>query len=601
MFILIKELFHLLTAEQRKAFFKLQALVVVMAFAEIFAISSIVPFMTLVGDISILDKENLISQLYDYSGFSSRTDFTAFLGVTVLLMLGISALISTTTIWRLSMFATKLGSEIADELFVFYMKQNWMFHASTSSSQLTKKITNESSRVTSQILIPIMQVNARLIFSIFLIAAIFIYDPTVAVSGLFIFSIAYFVLFKFVRGRLQNNGKIISQVFEQRFRLMNESFGGIKDILLLGRAEDFIKRFNQSGRLLASSQGGNTALAQVPRYFMELVAFGSIITLVIYLLINQDGNLNVILPILSLYALAGFKLLPAFQQIYSGVATVKGNISAFETIKNDLYDAKQQQKPFDKSGLDPQSCLPLTNKIELHNLFFTYPGKQSPAVNNLNLTIPAYTVTGVVGHSGSGKSTLVDILLGLISAQSGQLSVDGQLICAGNRRKWQNSIGFVPQNIFLSEGTIAENVAYGISEQHINLKQVNKALCLAHLDEFVSRLEDGIQTKVGERGVQLSGGQRQRIGIARALYNDPDVLVFDEATSALDGITEKMIMDAIHDFSGMKTIILIAHRLKTVQKCDQIILLEEGVIVDKGTYSELIQNNPSFKKMAEHA
>jgi HlyD family secretion protein len=219
----------------------------------------------------------------------------------------------------------------------------------------------------------------------------------------------------------------------------------------------------------------------------------------------------------------------------------------------------------------------------------------------MNISIPVKKVIGIVGPSGSGKSTLVDILLGLIEPQKGFLKIDDKIINNQNRRSWQNSIGFVAQTIFLSEGTIAENIAFGLPKNQINFKQVENALKLANLEEFVKELENGVHTKVGERGVQLSGGQRQRIGIARALYHQPEILIFDEATSSLDGITEKMIMQAVHKFSGEKTIIMIAHRLKTVEKCDQIFFIDEGKVADQGTFQELIEINEKFKNMANHS
>jgi ATP-binding cassette, subfamily B, bacterial PglK len=597
MFKLIKQLFTLLTPGQRKRFYVLQILVVLMAFMEIAGVVSIIPFMVLVGDVSQLQQDTIIAQVYQASGITSESQFVFLLGVGVLVMLFISAIISIFTTWKLNMLAAKIGVEISDRLYIYYLKQNWLFHASGSSSLLTKKVAIEAGRVSGGIVMPLMQMNARIILALLMGLTIFVYDPKVAIIGLTIFTIAYFILFKLVKVRLQRNGKNISEVYEQRFRLMSEGFGGIKDVLLLGRDSDFIERFSRAGDTLSYSQGANNTLKQVPRYFMELITFGSMIALVLYLIASHDGNLSIILPILSVYALATFKLLPAFQQIYTGVAGIKGNIAAFESIQQDLINSEKMQLV----PLKPeQGYLRPKQQISLENVTFSYPGIEEPTLVQLNMSISANSVIGIVGPSGSGKSTLIDILLGLIEPQQGQLKVDGAIINDQNRSTWQNTIGFVAQSIFLSEGTIAENVAFGIPQDQIDLKRVRQALKLAHLAELLQSLERGIHTKVGERGVQLSGGQRQRIGIARALYHKAEVLIFDEATSSLDGITEKLIMEAIHDFSGQKTIIMIAHRLKTIQKCDQIFLIDKGQVVDQGTYQELIETNEHFKNMAAH-
>jgi len=595
MFKLIKQLFTLLTSSQRKRFYRLQIFVVLMTFMEIVGVVSIIPFMALVGDMSQLQQDTIIAQVYQVSGITSESQFILLLGVSVLVMLFISAVVSIFTIWKLSMFASGVSAEISARLYAHYLKQGWLFHASGSSAQLTKKIATECARVSSGIIMPLMQMNARIVLALFISLSIFVYDPKVATIGLAVFVIAYLILFKIVRVRLQRNGKAISQVNEQRFRLMSEGFGGIKDVLLLGRDNDFIKHFNQTSHKLAYSQGTNATLTQAPRYFMELIAFGSIITLVLYLISNHDSNFGMILPILTVYALATLKLLPTFQQIYTSVATIKGNIAAFESIQQDLINSRQVQS---KSPEPKKNYLRPKQQISLKNVTFTYPGKEESTLSQLNMSIPVNSVIGIVGISGSGKSTLIDILLGLIEPQQGQLKIDSTIINDQNRRSWQNTIGFVAQSIFLSEGTIAENVTFGIPQDQIDLKQVQQALKLAHLTEFLQSLEQGIHTKVGERGMQLSGGQRQRIAIARALYHEAEVLVFDEATSSLDGITEKMIMEAIHDFSGKKTIIMITHRIKTVQQCDQIFFIDKGQVVDRGTYQELIETNEHFKNMA---
>ena len=599
MFKLIMQFFALLSKSQRKRFYALQILVVVMAFTEIVGVASIIPFMALVGDMNQLQQDTIIAQVYQLSGITSESQFVFLLGVGVLIILFFSAIISMFTLWRLSMFANVIGSEIADRLFTHYLNQRWLFHSTGSSAQLTKKIAIETRRVTDNLLTPLMLMNARVVFILLMTISIFFFDPIIAIAGFSFFGVAYFILYRVVRKRLERNGINISDISEQRFRLMNEGFGGIKDILLLGRASDFITRFNKTGVILANSMGSNVGLSLVPRYFIELLAFGSMIGLILYLIATYEGNLGTILPILSVYALASAKLLPAFQMVYASVSNIKGNISALESIQQDIIDSMQSEsvssKPEEKNYIHPKQ------QISLEDITFTYPGKKELTLNHINMTIPANSVIGIVGPSGSGKSTLIDILLGLISPQQGQLKIDSTIINDQNCRHWQNTIGFVAQSIFLSEGTIAENVAFGISRDKINQEKVQQAIKLAHLDEFLQSLDQGIHTKVGERGVQLSGGQRQRIGIARALYHEAEVIIFDEATSSLDGITERMIMEAIDNFIGKKTIVMIAHRLKTVQNCDQIFFIDKGQVVDQGTFKELIETNKYFKKMVAHS
>lgn len=599
MFKMIKQLFSLLSAKQRREFYILQVLVVVMAFTELLGIASIAPFMTLVGDISILQRDGLFSELYKMSGIKSPTDFLFYTGLIVLISLTFSAIVSMFTVWRLSIYGAKIGTEIADRLYIYYMQQDWQFHSSGSSAQLTKQVSTEAMRMTSGIVQPLMQMNAKIVLAFIISISIIIYNPFIAIIGLIIFALAYFLLYKLVRKKLSSNGEKLSNVYTERFKLMNEGFGGIKDVLLLNRSQDFIERFQESGTVYARAHGVNTAISQVPRYFMELIAFGAMIGLVLILIKLHQNNLGIVLPILAVYALAAFKLLPALQQVYSGLTQIKGNSAAFESVKIDLEESIGDQKPFIKEGIPIK--VRLDKEIKLADIKYNYPGKVQPAVNGVTMTIPVNSVVGLVGSSGSGKSTLIDLLLGLLIPQDGNLYIDGICITSTNRRAWQDKLGFVPQSIFLSEGTVAENIAFGIPVKDISLEQVNKALTLANLTELVEQLPDGVNTKVGERGVQLSGGQRQRIGIARALYHEAEVLVFDEATSALDGITEKIVMNAIHEFSGQKTIVMIAHRLKTVEKCDLIYFMEHGKIIDHGTYQELVAKNSKFREMAAHA
>jgi len=602
-FRVITEIFSLLTPDQRKKFYKLQAMVVLMVFAEISGIVAFVPFMALIGDVNILQGSGKLAELYELSGIKDPYEFVFWVGVVVIGVLAVGALISAMTVWNMSLYSAKVGMEIGEQLYEYYMHQPWLFHSSSNSSQLTKQVAQEAGRVSNQIISPLLQMNAKLLLIIFLTTAICLYNPFIAISGIIVLAIAYFVLYKSVKSKLDSNGETLSQGTAERYRLMAEGFGGIKDTLLLGRQTFYTNRFKVLGNKLAYCLGANRSIAQIPRYIMELIALGSIIFLVLYLIKTYDGNLGEILPVLAVYALAGYKLLPAAQQVYSSVATIKGGMAAFDSIKADLRSGQASHQEAERSSIHPTNNrnMPFKNNITLENICFTYPGKEYATLKQINMVIPINKVIGLVGASGSGKSTTVDLLLGLIQPQEGRILIDDVPLQKDNKRDWQNTIGFVPQDIFLSDRSIAENIALGFSREDIDVEQVTRSIKLAHLDELIDQFPDGLDTRIGENGVQLSGGQRQRIGIARSLYHDAEVLIFDEATSALDGITEKLIMDAIHDFSGNKTIVMIAHRLQTVKKCDIIFLFDKGNIIDQGTYGELKERNDRFRTMTMHA
>nr|WP_276316704.1 ABC transporter ATP-binding protein [Halomonas flagellata] len=597
MFSSLKALCGLLTGEQRKRLLRLQLLVVFMALAEVAGVVAIGPFMALVGDMSRLEGDGAVARLYSMIGFGDPADFLFWMGVSVLAALTVASCISMFTVWRLSMYGQQIGAELSTRLYRHYMQQPWLFHAGGSSAQLTNKISQECQRITDKIIAPLMKMNARVVMVLFMSIAIFVYNPVVASTGVIVFLFVYLVLYRTVRRKLVSNGKAISRTQRERFKLMAEGFGGIKDALLLGRQPVFNQRFEKCSRRFGRARGTTKALSEVPRYAMELVAFGSVIFLVLYFLSAHQGNLGDILPVLSVFALSGLKLLPAFQQIYTSVATIRGNLAAFDSIHEDLLDSRhaEYQDPLPASAA---GYVQFHQAIELRNVVFHYPGKEEAALDKLSLTVPANQVIGLVGASGSGKSTAIDILLALIEPDSGEFLIDGEPFNEGVKRAWQNSLGFVSQSIFLADASIRENIAFGLPDEQTDDDRVQRAASMARLDELISQLPDGLETRVGERGIQLSGGQRQRIGIARALYDDAGILILDEATSALDGITEKLVMDAIHDFSGKKTIIMIAHRLATVRKCDCIYLMESGRVIDHGKYDELVERNIVFQRMA---
>lgn len=592
------ELYTLLTKPQRRRLIRLQILIIIMAFAEVASVIAIGPFMAVVGDMSRLEGEGWLAQAYTLSGVDSPERFLTMMGAAVLGVLILAALFSMYTTWRLSLYGAHVGAELSSRLYLYYLHQPWLFHAGGSSSRLINRVSQEVQRVTTKIINPFMQFNAKVVMVSCMSLTILIYNPVVAVSGLVIFVTTYMLLYKTVRRFLIANGRRISKAQTKRFKLMTEGFGGIKDLLLLRRQDTYTHQFDKASHRVARGQGVTQGLSDAPRYAIELVAFGSVIVLVLYLLNIHQGNLGAILPALSIYALAGFKMLPAYQKIYSAISNIRGNMAAYEAIRGDLLASRTPEAYV--TGADQSEAAPMVPEasIQLENVVFQYPGKEDAALNGLTLTIPARSRVGLVGESGSGKSTAVDLLLGLILPQQGRVLVDGVPLNEENLANWQAGVGFVPQHIFLADASILENVAFGLPRDRIDVEQVKEALRMAQLDTLVDSMPAGVETQVGERGVQLSGGQRQRIGIARALYRKAHVLVLDEATSALDGITEKRVMSDIEQVAGGKTLVMIAHRLSTVRGCDIIYVLDAGRVVDSGTYDELAERNTAFRMMA---
>jgi len=589
----IRHLWSLLTTSQRRQVLTLQWLILLMAIIQVIGVASILPFMAVVSDASTISDNRWLSRLYQASGVNSIDAFLFLSGLSVLALLTLSSLTSMVATWHIIHTGQRLGADMSIRLYRHYLEQPWLFHTKHHSATLTNHLAGECHRVMSQIINPLLQLNARLVTSGLLLATVFLVNPAAASIGALIFLLVYVLMYLTVRKRLTRMGDITVAAGKRRYRLMTEGFGAIKELMLLGRQPHFIDDYQRSARRLAREQGNMNAFAQLPRYLVELTAFGTVIMLVLYLLKANNGDASQLMPLLSFYALAGFKLLPAFQQIYASLAQVRGNLPALHAIQDDLEQSQQTIETPQPTDL----TLHPKKHIALDQVNFTYPGKSQPALSDVSLTIPVNQSVAFVGPSGAGKTTCVDMLLGLLQPDSGSQRVDQETINDHTRRAWQNSIGYVPQSIFLVDASIRDNIALGLPECDIDENRLKTAIKLAHIHEFVDHLPQGIHTVVGEQGVQLSGGQRQRIGIARALYHDPAVLVLDEATSALDSISERHIMAAIDEIGKQKTVIIIAHRLSTVRHCNTIFVMDKGRIIASGSYETLSQNNDLFRSL----
>ena len=600
MFTQLLELYRLLSSKQRFTLYLLQALVIIMSILEVASLAILGSFIALIGDLSNLQKNFIFLFLQGTSFSASEESFLIFYSVITLIAITISAFFSMFVLWRLTIFGSLVGADLSNRLYHYYLHQSWLFHTSRNSSDLINKISNEANRVTNSVISQYMMLNGKLVMSLIISFALIIFDPIIAILGSLIFISGYFSIYKLAKGRLERNSKTLTNSMKLRFKLMGEGFGGIRDTLLLGRQNLFSKRFQKASYDYFYALATSSIIGFLPRYFMELLAFCSVVLLVLYLLISYSGDPSTILPIISFYAVAGFKLIPAFQQVYFSTTVIRANLSSFESLKEDLSNAPkispEQTEPKDQYSLKK---LNLQQSISLNNISFKYPKSDKDILNNVSFDIPAKEVIGIVGPSGSGKSTLIDLLVGLITPGSGAINVDQTKLDATNIKDWQRNIGFVSQSIFLSDSSIRENIAFGLPANLIEEARIDNVCKMARLEDFINELSDGLDTIVGERGVQLSGGQRQRIGIARALYNKVDVLVFDEATSSLDGLTEKKVMEAIYSLSGQKTVILVAHRLATVKKCNKIFLMHDGSINDEGTFEELKKNNQLFKELSK--
>ncbi|MDC1132015.1 ABC transporter ATP-binding protein [Gammaproteobacteria bacterium] len=595
---IIFQLYSVLTKQQKLKLFQLQFLVILMAFGELVGVASIGPFLSLVSNPDQLDGNNFFAYLFSFLSLTNPDDFIFLAGLGVIMLLTSATIISSITVRFLLHYAQRLGATFSSSLYEHYMNQPWLFHASGNSNKLMNNITTECARVTQGIIYPVMIMNAKVALAACIIIFLILMNPLVTIAGFFIFSIIYSLIFLFVKKKLAINGLAITTTQRERFQLMNEGFGGIKDVILLDRSSTFTNAYTSASIEYGRANGGNATMNEVPKFWVELIAFGAMISLILFLLATNNGSLNVILPQLGIYAMASYKLLPAFQQVYGNLTFVRGSASALNSIRSDLLEWRSaKENPTD----DIHRKISFKEHIEFKNVSFKYPSKNELALENINLKIHAKSIVGLVGSSGAGKSTIVDLILGLLVPSNGSVLVDGSPLYNSSLKAWQSCVGYVPQTIFLSDNTIAANVALGLQEESIDVVKVRNAIKLADLDSFVNSLPNGLNEMVGERGVQLSGGQKQRIAIARALYNDPSILVFDEATSALDGITEKVIMDAIYKLSSSKTIILIAHRLNTVKQCDEIFFFEGGRLIDSGSFDTMKTNNKKFKQMSDHS
>ncbi|MEK6730670.1 MAG: ABC transporter ATP-binding protein [Pseudomonadota bacterium] len=566
----------------------------VAAIVDVIGIAFVMPFIVMVADPGAIQAHQKLLYFYQLSHASSPHRFLILLGIVLFFVLVIANALGALNNWFMWKFMGAQESKISSRLLEKYLSHPYEFFLNQNTSALMKNIITETEVVSHGIIMYSMQLLTKLFAVFFIVLLLMIVNFKLAVFLSVIMGSVYAVIYAFIRKRLGRISIDMTTSQEARFQLLNESFGGVKEIKFLKLSRFFLNQFKESTEKYTSSKARLQIISTMPKYILESIAFGGVFLIVVYMLAAQHSTAT-ILPILGVYVFAGYRLLPALQTIFMILSSLKGGFASLDLVSHDLLTSLT----INQENSMPSNKLIMQKTLQLNAIQFSYPNATCPVFSNFHFVVQANTTIGLVGTTGAGKTTLIDIILGVLSHQSGALVVDNVVINGDNLSHWQANIGYVPQQIFLLDNTIASNIAFGIEKENIDYAAVERAARIANLHDFiVSELPLQYQTVVGERGVRLSGGQRQRIGIARALYRDPGVLILDEATSSLDGITELAIMDAIHNLARKKTIIIIAHRLTTLKECDVIYIMEKGKIVDKGKYESLMSVNLEFQKMA---
>jgi len=595
----IKKLLSLLTPPERKRAGVLMGMILVMAFLDMLGVASILPFMAVLANPDLLHSNAVLNTAFTTSrhiGIHTTEQFLFVLGVLVFVLLVTSLAFKALTTYAQTRFALMREYSIGKSLVEGYLHQPYSWFLNRHSADLGKNILSEVSTVIGNGMYPLMALMAQSAVALALLMLLIIIDPELALSVGVVLGLAYAGIYAVISGWLKRLGQSRIQANQDRFTAVSEAFSAAKEVKVGGLEQAYIQRFAKPAEIYAKGQATVQLIAQLPRFVLEAIAFGGMLLVILYLM-SKSGSFADALPIIAIYTFAGYRLMPALQQMYQAVTQLRFVGPALDALYQDLMS--QQCANVQHGQLMP---LAFTQAIKLTQVSYSYPNAPEPALKGIDLTIPVHSTVGFVGATGSGKTTMVDIILGLLEPQDGQLIIDGQVITATNRRHWQRAIGYVPQHIYLSDASVADNIAFGVNAQDIDPQAVERAAKIANLHEFVvNDLPQGYATTVGERGVRLSGGQRQRIGIARALYHNPQVLILDEATSALDNLTEQAVMEAVNNLGHDITIILIAHRLSTVRQCDQIYLLERGEVKASGTYDELSASSQRFAAMAGNA
>jgi ABC-type multidrug transport system fused ATPase/permease subunit len=557
-------------------------MVIVGMFLETISLGIVVP---IIGILTQDDYQQKYPFIVDIFGNLSREELISAVMVAMVLIYVVRSLFLFWSLWIQKGFSASVSGRLSQSLFSIYLRQPYMFHLQRNSSTLMRNAKNATSVVTCGV-DPFLVLLTDGLVAIAMFALLIAVEPVGTLAVLLVFGLSTFVFQRTTRRRIDNWGYQVDYHETKILQHLQEGFGGAKDVKVLGRENEFLSQHEKHlGESIRINRIYNVILT-LPRSFMEIITIVGLCLLVVSMVV-RGRELADIVPILGLFAAAAFRVMPSINRLLMATQTLIFNRSIIASVYKDfLLDSPESHSL--------KSETKFATQLELTDVSFKYPTAATASLQNVSLVVKRGEAVGFVGPSGAGKSTLVDVILGLFAPTSGVVKVDGQDV-QQNLRNWQNQIGYVPQAIYLTDDTLRRNVAFGLNDENIDENLVRNAIRLAQLEEFVATLPEKLETVVGERGVRLSGGQRQRIGIARALYHNPSVLVLDEATSSLDTPTEHGVMQAVQALQGSKTVLIVAHRLSTVEYCDRLYKIENARITEEGTFHEVVQRSTNNK------
>jgi len=598
MLTLCRKLWALLTTRERRQIAGLSGLVVIMGLAQVVGVGSIAPFASVLVNPESAQTNQWLRWAFEGLGFESTAAFLLFLAFAVLVAVILANGFLALTQWALIRFGCTLQYRLSRRLLEAYLAQPYAAFLDRNSADTGKNVLSEVESLTGGVILPLLRMVAFSVAGLFLLTALFWVNAALTLAVIAVLGGGYGVVYLAVRSTLTRAGARRMHANTERYKAVDEAFGGIKETKVLGREAALLGQYDGPARRFAWAQATEQAVTQLPGYALHILAVGVVLLMTLFLMGTAGGTIQGAVPLLAVYVLGAQRLVPFLMQVYLTASQLRFNSVVVDAIYDDMARVPLPRPPASGAASDG-NCLPFRSELRLEGVTFTYPHAKRPAVQDVTVSIPHRTFVAIVGATGAGKTTLVDIILGLLQPSEGTLSVDGTVLDETVLRSWQNNLGYVPQDIYLADDSIAANIAFGIPPEDRRPEAIEKAARIANIHDFiVDQLPKGFDTVVGERGVRLSGGQRQRIGIARALYHDPEVLVLDEATSDLDQGTEREVHQAIEQAAAAKTVIMIAHRLSTTRHCDALYLLDNGRLVAQGSYDTLLLSSDRFRAIA---